>query len=206
MEFKTLTQRIADALGVTLEDAPAAATPAPPQPKAEPGAPSGPAQLAATRLAAMRAAPFDRSGYQTVTDIARLAEWITAATEQGWVAFDVETNSLYPTEADLVGVSLALQPGLACYIPLAHRASAGLDLDGGTIAQIPLADALAALKPLLEDASVMKIAHNGKYDCVVLGRYGVRVAPVDDTMLMSYALDSGKGGHGMDELSERHLA
>jgi DNA polymerase-1 len=205
MEFKTLTQRIADALGVTLEDAPAAATPAPPQPKAEPGAPSGPAQLAATRLAAMRAVPFDRSGYQTVTDVARLAEWITAATEQGWVAFDVETNSLYPTEADLVGVSLALQPGLACYIPLAHRASAGLDLDGGAIAQIPLADALAALKPLLEDASVMKIAHNGKYDCVVLGRYGVRVAPVDDTMLMSYALDSGKGGHGMDELSERHF-
>ncbi|MDX2265814.1 MAG: DNA polymerase I [Hyphomicrobiales bacterium] len=207
MEFKTLTQRIADALGVTLQDAAVSPSPspAPPPTKTEPGGPSGPALLAAERLAAMRAAPFDRAAYQTVTDLGRLQEWITAATEQGWAAFDVETNSLYPTEADLVGVSLALQPGLACYIPLAHRASAGLDLDGGAIAQIPFADALGALKPLLEDPSVMKIAHNGKYDCVVLGRYGVRVAPLDDTMLMSYALDSGKGGHGMDELSERHF-
>ena len=110
-------------------------------------------------------------------------------------------------QAGLCGVSLAVAPGEACYIPCGHRAGDGLDFggDGGAIAQLAEADVLAALKPLLEDASVLKIAQNMKYDWVILAQRGIRIAPFDDTMLISYVLDAGLHGHGMDELSELHL-
>jgi DNA polymerase-1 len=113
--------------------------------------------------------------------------------------------------ARLVGVSLALSPGKACYVPLAHRPPGGdgeRDLEGGgglLSGQIPLDDALAALKPLLEDPAVLKIGQNLKYDMVVLAKYGVEIAPVDDTMLLSYVLEGGLHGHGMDELASLHL-
>ena len=107
---------------------------------------------------------------------------------------------------ELVGVSLATAPGKACYIPLGHRKGDGDLLGGGLIeGQVPLADALARLKPLLEDPAVLKIAQNLKYDYLVFERHGIRVAPYDDTMLISYALDGGKGGNGMDELAQRWL-
>ncbi len=217
MEFSTLTKRIADALGAEIPEAPPKSLPpshgahapeaAGETPGKETGSLSGPAALAARMKEEIAAFPFDPSASQTVIDLPRLRQWIADATEQGRLAFAVQATSPYPALADLVGVSLALEPGLACYVPLSHRAAvAGLDLDGaGDIAQIPLREALDVLKPLLEDASVLKVGHNLKYDCGVLLRYGVRVSPVDDTMLISYALDAGRAGHGLSELCERHV-
>jgi len=163
------------------------------------GTPSG---LAAARAAEARA-PIDTTAYETVSTLARLEAWITDACEQGLVAFDTETTSLDALQAELVGFSLALAPGRACYVPLAHRSGGGgLFDDGLTEGQIPIRDALAALKPLLADPGVLKIGQNIKYDALVLSQYGLAIVGYDDTMLISYALDAGRGGHGMDELSK----
>jgi DNA polymerase-1 len=125
---------------------------------------------------------------------------------KGYIALDTETDSLDSMRANLVGVSLATAPGKACYIPLQHKASGG-GLFGGELVegQVPLAEAIAVLKPLLEDPSILKIGQNLKYDIEVLKRHGIAVGPIDDTMLISYVLESGDVGHGMDELSQRHL-
>jgi DNA polymerase I len=146
--------------------------------------------------------PIDTNGYAMVTDIATLDSWITRAREVGYVAFDTETDSLEAVTARLVGFSLAVAPGEACYVPLAHG---GTDLLAETPVQIPLADALSRLKDLLEDESVLKIGQNLKYDMSVLAQHGLTIAPFDDTMVMSFALDAGDHGHGMDELSKLHL-
>lgn len=144
--------------------------------------------------------------YETITNATELEDWIAAALDQGFVAIDTETTSLDAMQADLVGVSMALAPGKAAYIPLGHRASDGLDLMGaGTQVQMPLDEAIKLLKPLLEDASVLKIGQNLKYDLVVLAQHDIHVSPLDDTMLLSYVLDGGRHGHGMDELSELYL-
>ncbi|WP_373505265.1 DNA polymerase I [Aestuariivirga sp.] len=150
--------------------------------------------------------PFVHADYETVTDPEALDRWITSAYEKGYIAVDTETDSLDSMQANLVGVSLATTPGKACYIPLTHKAAGG-GLFGGEIleGQIPFADAIAKLKPLLEDPSILKIGQNLKYDIEVLNRTGIDVSPIDDTMLMSYVLESGDVGHGMDELSLRHL-
>jgi DNA polymerase-1 len=171
---------------------------------AKPGGPS-PADLAARRAADLMGQPFDRGAYECVRTPERLDAWIAEAREAGVVAVDTETNSLDGTQADLVGVSLCVAPGRAAYVPLLHRG--GADLFGGGLLpdQIPFADAVARLKPLLEDPAVLKVGQNIKYDWLVLHRHGIDVAPVDDTMLMSYVLDAGRHGHGMDELAERHL-
>ncbi len=155
------------------------------------------------------AAPAERE-YSLVTDAAALQRWIDEAVRAGTVAVDTETTSLDSMRAELVGVSLSVEPGRACYVPLAHVAPGGdtADLiDGAAEAphQIPLDDALAALKKLLEDPGVLKIGHNIKYDMEVLARYGIDVAPVDDTMLLSYVLEAGIHGHGLDELSKLHF-
>ena len=154
-------------------------------------------------------------GYELVQDLRRLEAWVAEATKSGVVAVDTETTSLDAVAASLVGVSLSLEPGRACYVPLAHRrpkAQGALDLDGRggagsdeTPKQIPLKDAIKALKPMLEDPAVLKIGQNIKYDMQVLAGHGVAVAPVDDTMLLSFVLDGGLHGHGMDELAELHL-
>ncbi len=143
--------------------------------------------------------------YETVFDEAALKRWIARAYERGVVAVDTETNSLDAMRANLVGVSMSVEAGRACYIPLGHGAE-GLALDDEDVGkQAPLSKAIDLLKPMLEDSSILKVGQNLKYDALVLSRYGVNVAPYDDTMLMSYALDCGKGGHGMDELAKRHL-
>ncbi len=156
--------------------------------------------------AALLAVPFVHADYPTVSSLSTLMEWIAAAREIGHVAVDTETDSLDSMRANLVGVSLAVAPGKACYIPLGHAADGG-GLFGGGLAdgQMPRQQALDALKPLLEDPSILKIGQNLKYDLEVLRRCGITVSPIDDTMLMSYVLESGEGGHGMDELSQRHL-
>nr|WP_298685466.1 DNA polymerase I [uncultured Dongia sp.] len=146
-------------------------------------------------------------GYELVQDEAALQAWIARAIAAGQLAFDIETTSLNVNEAKLVGVSLATEAGLACYVPVGHVGTTGDLLGGGAEAprQIPLDRAIALLKPLLEDPSVLKIGHNIKYDMAVMARYGVNVTPIDDSMLISYVLEGGAHGHGMDELSELHL-
>ncbi len=143
--------------------------------------------------------------YETVFDTVSLLRWIASAYERGVVAVDTETDSLDAMSASLVGVSLSVEPGRACYIPLGHGAK-GLALDDTeTSKQMPAGTALKLLKPLLEDASMLKVGHNLKYDMHVFRRHGIDVAPFDDTMLISYALDCGTGGHGLDELARRWL-
>ncbi|MCL4145121.1 UNVERIFIED_CONTAM: hypothetical protein GTU68_057984 [Idotea baltica] len=142
------------------------------------------------------AATIDRSAYETVRDIKTLESWIARARAAGYVAVDTETDSLDATVANLVGVSLATAPGEACYIPLAHDPPR----------QIKMYAAIKLLKPLLEDDAVLKIGQNIKYDVTVLQRAGTNIAPVDDTMLLSYVLNAGRHGHSMDTLSERYLA
>ncbi|MFN3230477.1 MAG: DNA polymerase I, partial [Asticcacaulis sp.] len=128
------------------------------------------------------------------------------AQAKGVIAVDTETDALSSSHAGLVGISLAVAPGEACYIPLAHRTDdGGLALSGDTLKQIPIETALALLRPLLADPAVLKVGQNIKYDLAVLGRYDVPVHPIDDTMLISYVLSAGLHGHGMDELSQRYL-
>ena len=141
--------------------------------------------------------------YETVITEDRLDWWVSEAIRLGRVAFDTETNHIDATRARLVGISLALEAGKACYIPVDHRNGEGLLAE--PVDQLPRELVLAKLKPLLEDPSVLKVAQNLKYDLMVMKRSGVGIAGYDDTMLMSYALSAGRGNHGMDELSVRHL-
>jgi DNA polymerase-1 len=158
---------------------------------------------------APEAQPFDMSAYVCVRDLKTLEDWVARATAQGYVAVDTETDSLDSVAAGLVGVSLALSPGEACYIPLAHvdpDAKGDGDMFGADPPrQIKMAEALKVLKPMLEDPAVLKIGQNIKYDLSVLAQHKINIAPIDDTMLISFALNAGIHGHGMDELSERYL-
>ncbi len=187
MEFRTLTKRVADRLDIT--------------------PPAAPAPLAEDAPAPVAALPFDPARYDSVTTPEALAAWIARIREVGHVAFDTETTSLDEMRADLVGVSLSVDPGIACYIPLGHRQGGG-DLfasDTLTEGQLPLEPTLAALKPVLEDPAILKIGQNIKYDFKIMARYGIRMSPIEDTMLQSYALHGGLHNHGMDELSDRYL-
>ena len=147
--------------------------------------------------------PCDHDAYETVVDEEALDRWIAIARHQGWIAIDTETTGVDATRAELVGVSMALHPNLACYVPLGHG---GTDLLAENPVQIDRPVALAKLKALFEDASVLKIGHNLKYDMIVLGLCGIDVAPFDDTIVMSFDLDAGLHGHGMDELAATHLS
>jgi len=164
-----------------------------------------PATLAARRATEASSQVFDREAYETITDVERLRAFAEEARGQGYVAIDTETNALDALQADLVGFSLALAPGRAAYVPLQHRGDTDLFGGGLVPGQMALGDALAAVRPLFEDPAVLKIGQNLKYDWLVLKRHGITVRPYDDTMLISYVLDAGKGSHGMDELSRRHL-
>ena len=152
---------------------------------------------------------FDTDAYTCVQDIETLETWIARAFEVGVIGFDTETDALSSSHASLCGVSLAVGPNEACYIPLGHvRENAG-DLLGGDagdpIVQANQDEALARLKVLLESPAVIKVGQNIKYDLAVMARYGIKVAPIEDTMLISSTLEAGLHGHGMDELSELWL-
>ena len=158
-------------------------------------------------------AALDEVSYELVQTEDALKAWIARADEAGAVAVDTETTSLNSMQAELVGVSLAVTAGRACYIPLGHKAAdAGITGDllceaesAPSPEQVGMDRALGLLRPLLEDPAVLKIGQNIKYDKQVLVRYGIDVAPVDDTMLISYVLEGGLHGHGMDELARDTL-
>src|SRR5476651_1396131 len=225
--FKSLIPKFLKELGEATNPVapPAGATPAAPKPAAE----AAPAKAASAKVNK----PFTVADYEMIQDEKLLDEWIAEATKAGTVAFDCETDALDSNNAGLVGISLALLDGpwgnvnsgkrRAAYLPLAHRAPGGeaqgaLDLggdsdktgpgdQGGKLlpGQLPLKRAIEKLKPMLEDPGVLKVGQNIKYDIAVLKRYGIDIGPVDDTMLLSFVLDGGKHGHGMDELAERYL-
>lgn len=141
--------------------------------------------------------------YTTITTLEALDGWIAHARAKGTLALDTETTSLRIMEAELVGLSLSVEPGTACYVPLAHKNRDPL-LDG-PIDQLDKGAVLERLKPLLNDPAVMKLGQNMKYDLSILAREGVEVSPIDDSMVMSYVLDAGLHGHGMDELAALHM-
>jgi len=189
MEFRTLSKRVAEVLG---KEAPTIAE----------------APVAADAPAAADV-PFDAEHYEHVSDTAALQAWIDRIYEFGYVAVDTETTGLDDMVAQLVGVSLCVEPGKACYIPLIHKARGSDDLFGSddlAEGQIPTEEALRLLTPMLEDPSILKIGQNMKYDSKIFAQLGINVAPIDDTMLLSYAMHAGLHGHGMDTLSERYLS
>lgn len=151
--------------------------------------------------------PIANNQYTLIQDMPVLEQWIANAYQTGFLAIDTETTNLTPSSADLVGISLCHTIGKAAYLPLGHSDGAVDLLGGGSagIKQIPLKDAIAKLKPLLEDPSVLKIGHNIKYDWQMLALHGVHMSPCDDTMLMSYTLDGTSNSNAMDEISKRIL-
>ncbi|MGB7260778.1 MAG: DNA polymerase I [Albidovulum sp.] len=193
MEFRTLTKRVADSLKI---DAPEV-----------PNTPAAPSEPGGAEAPAVEQPAFDHAKYERISDAAALERWIGVIRERGYVAVDTETTSLDEMQAELVGISLCVIPGEACYIPLSHKQGGG-DLFGSndlSEGQMRRDDALALLKPVLEDDAILKIGQNMKYDWKIFARNGVRVAPIDDTMLMSYAMHAGLHNHGMDGLSDRYL-
>jgi DNA polymerase I len=187
--------------------APAAPAPGPPQPKAIPEG-AAPTDLASARAKEARA-PIDRTTYKIVRTATELSAWIARAQEEGVVAVDAETSSPDPLQGEFIGLSLAVKPGDACYIPIGHRTAADDLFNGGGLApdQLTEAEAIALLKPLLESPGVLKIGHDLKFDMHVFALRGVSVAPIDDAMLLSYTLDAGATGddHSLNTLSERFL-
>lgn len=192
MEFRSLARRVADRAGSPLQIADPAGM--------EDGdAPGG----------------IDHSRYRMITEAADLRDFVARASAQGFVAFDTETDALSAHGAALVGFSLAIAPNEACYVPVGHRTTprapdgdlfgAGPDARALVPGQMDLAEALGIIGPVLQDDSVLKIGQNIKYDMGVMARHGIDISPIDDVMLISYALDVGRHNHGMDELSERHL-
>jgi len=216
MEFRSLARRVGD--GKTTDHDGQAFTA--PQNRASAKTPTAPVitpRYAPKAVNAdIEAHVFDHDAYHCIQDLDVLDAFLARATEAGVVGFDTETSSLSATHSGLCGVSLAIGPNDACYIPLTHEhepmaGAGGLDF-GDTpdtrepIVQLDKPTALARLKTLLENPAVLKVTQNGKYDIAVMARRGIAVSPTDDTMLISYVLEGGLHGHGMDELARLHLA
>ena len=190
MEFRTLTNRIAVKLGV---DAPVN--------EQKTGQGSEGSSINTNIMS------FDSVDYSCVQELGTLQNWISKISERGWVAVDTETTGLDDMVAELVGICLCVEVGEACYIPLNHK-SGDDDLFGGSKLapnQLPLQKVLELLKPIFEDPAIIKIGQNIKYDMKILSRYNIDIFPIDDTMLLSYALNGGAHNHGMDSLSSRYL-
>ncbi|MCI5077802.1 DNA polymerase I [Oricola sp.] len=226
MEFNTLTRRVAEAVGADASEVEAAEVAveagakahgpdldegSAPEPDAGGADETGddaltPAAFAAARAKAAATAKFDTDAYVCIRDVETLDAWVARAREAGVVAFDTETNSLDAMQAELAGFSLCSTPGEAAYVPLNHKSGNGDLLGGGLVEdQIPIDDALSRLKELLEDPAILVVGQNIKYDWLVMSRYGIEIASLDDTMLLSYVVDAGTGTHGMDSLAERWL-
>ena len=140
-----------------------------------------------------------KGNYATILTHEQLDVWIARLRAADLIAFDSETDALDPMQANLVGLSFAVEPGHAAYLPLAH------DYPGAP-AQLPREEALTALKPLLEDPNRPKVGQHGKYDLHVLRRHGVDVRGyAEDTLLQSFVLNSTASRHDMDTLAQRYL-
>ncbi len=167
-----------------------------------------PISLANARAEAARKTPIDRSKYLTVRTLAELGGWIARARDAGHFAIEAKATSIDPMQAEMCGIALALAPNDACYIPLAHKQSgdgSGLFAAGLAPDQIKAADAIEALRPLLESAGILKIGFNIKFNAVMLAQHGVTLRNHDDAQLMSYALDAGRNSHALDALAESRL-
>jgi DNA polymerase-1 len=212
--------------GGAKSSAPAATTPggatgdlfaSPAAPTAKPGAAredkaasvkGTPISLAAAREQAIRKIPFDRAKYQVIRSLDQLRDWTARVHDVGHFAIEAMSDTIDPMQADIVGLALSLAPGDACYVPLAHKQSGGGEglFDAGLAPdQIKPGEALAALKPLLESAGILKIGFNIKFSAVTLAQHGITLRNHDDAQLMSYALDAGRNAHGIEALAERWL-
>lgn len=189
MEFRTLTKRLAEQMGAE--------------------APLIESSVEAEQKNLLpKAPPIDAEKYETICDASALQKWIDSVYSRGYVAIDTETTGLNDMRADLVGISLCIEAGSAAYLPLRHRDGEVDDLfatDRLIEGQMDQTDALGMLKPMLEDPAIMKIGQNMKYDAKILARVGIKINPIDDTMLISYAQNGGLHNHGMNFLSERYL-
>ena len=197
MEFASLAKRVGGTLSALENSSALSQIPTAPVLRPLYGAPKQTAEESARQ-------PFDLDAYECVQTVEALEMWVKRAWAAQVVAVDTETDDLSASHANLCGISLSTGPNCACYIPVGHIAE-GLDFGGDELKQIPLDDVIRLLKPLLEDKNILKVGQNLKYDLSVLHRYGIDVAPFDDTMLLSYVMEGGLHGHGMDELSELHL-
>jgi DNA polymerase-1 len=189
MEFRTLTKRLAEQMGA---EAPLIES----------------SVEAEQKNLSPKAPPIDAEKYETICDASALQKWIDSVYSRGYVAIDTETTGLNDMRADLVWISLCIEAGSAAYLPLRHRDGEVDDLfatDRLIEGQMDQTDALGMLKPMLEDPAIMKIGQNMKYDAKILARVGIKINPIDDTMLISYAQNGGLHNHGMNFLSERYL-
>jgi DNA polymerase I len=211
MEFSTLLKRAAAKLGVDDPDAVAATASkvvVPIQAKAASQMPAAPSSMGSPGAVMDRGAivrAIDRNRYVTVTEADALQRWIARATDEGAVGFSITADSEDAMQANLAGIGLTVGIGQGCYVPVGHREE-GLELGGATPAQLKEAQALALLKPLLEDESIVKIGHDIKFATVMLAQRGIALNSTDDPMLMSYVLDTGLHGHALEELSDIYLA
>ena len=165
-----------------------------------------PGALAEARRETARAAKFNRSKYETVRGLDRLKAWVERARDLGSVSLYASSASFDPMQAELCGVALAVAPNEACYVPLAHRQGGeGAGLFRGDMAadQIPEAEALDVLKPMLEDPGVLKIGHDLKFAWQIFAQRGIEIVSYDDIILMSYVADAGVAGHALESLAER---
>jgi DNA polymerase I len=137
--------------------------------------------------------------YELVLTESQLEEWITRIKATAVFAFDTETTGLDPHHAEIVGISLASAPGVACYIPLQH------DFPGAP-QQLSVTTVMDRLRPVMQDPNQIKVGHHGKFDMHILARYGVGVAGYQhDSMLQSYVLNSTASAHNMDDLAAKYL-
>ena len=190
MEFRTMSARIANKFGVSAPEIKVSDK-----------------SNAENNIIELKHIPINTKNYELIDNINDLNRWVKKIYQRGYVAVDTETTGLNDMIVDLVGICLSVEIGEACYIPLGHTDGEG-DLFGGASlcsGQINLEEALTILRPVLQDPSIIKIGQNIKYDTKIFARYNINLTPVDDTMLLSYAINGGKHNHGMDYLSERYL-
>jgi DNA polymerase-1 len=190
MEFRTMSARIANKFGVSAPEIKVSDK-----------------SNAENNIIELKHIPINTKNYELIDNINDLNRWVKKIYQRGYVAVDTETTGLNDMIVDLVGICLSVEIGEACYIPLGHTDGED-DLFGGASlcsGQINLEEALTILRPVFQDSSIIKIGQNIKYDTKIFARYNVNLTPVDDTMLLSYAINGGKHNHGMDYLSERYL-
>lgn len=142
---------------------------------------------------------FSLPACQTISDLATWQHWLATARQEGCLCFDLETTGLNSFDSHIVGIGLMTQTLGSAYLPLAHQ---GLT----EMTQLPMDAALNAIKPLLEDAQLVKLGHNLKYDRHILLNHGISLAGIcDDTMLESYIVNATASRHNMDDLAQYYL-